>query len=219
MKTAAIGVRIHSGWGALVAVSMPANAIELVERTRVTLADPAIPGGLQPYHFAQKLPFVEARKYLDTDTASSERLALEAVRSVVRRLDGRGYRTEGCGLLMASGRLLPPLREILASHALLHTAEGEFFRNAIRSACERLGIRLRGYRERDLMGHANSAFGNAAEGIHRDIADLGHACGPPWTSDQKTAALAACLVLAEAGQQRRESEPQAGRKQARAPEK
>jgi hypothetical protein len=197
MKHVAIGVRIHSGWGVLVAVSIDGDTLELVERAQVTLADGTMRGGRQPYHFAEKLEICEAQTYLEDYAAASERMALEAMGGIVQRLKGQGYRTMGCGLLTASGRLLPTLPAILASHALIHTAEGEFFRNAIRAACQRLGIPVRGYRQRDLDVRVTSFFGGDTGGIQEGIKSLGRAWGPPWTSDHKMAALAACLVLAE----------------------
>ena len=42
--------------------------------------------------------------------------------------------------VLASGRTLPALEQILASHPMVHTAEGEFFRKAIREACREIGI-------------------------------------------------------------------------------
>ncbi len=44
MKPAAIGVRVHSGWGALVGVAGARGAEEIIERTRVEIVD-AIPAG------------------------------------------------------------------------------------------------------------------------------------------------------------------------------
>jgi hypothetical protein len=202
MEDAAIGIRVHSGWGALVSVSMNGDALELVESAKIVLAHPSMRGGTQPYHLAATLESSEAQRYLDDYAAASERETLEALRAVVDRIHGRGHRTVGCGLLMASGRPLPAVPVILGSHALIHTAEGELFRNGIRAACERLGIRIRGYRQRDLGAHAHSVFGgDAMERIQRGITNLGRAWGSPWTSDQKTAALAACVVLAEADQE------------------
>jgi len=46
----------------------------------------------------------------------------------VADLRGKGYRPVGSALLLASGRPLPKLETILASHALIHTADGEHFR-------------------------------------------------------------------------------------------
>src|SRR5438067_2289475 len=55
MKAVAIGIRMHSGWGALVAVSTSAGSVEVVERRRVVIATPGTPGAKQPYHFAENL--------------------------------------------------------------------------------------------------------------------------------------------------------------------
>src|SRR5438876_75201 len=55
MKPAAIGIRTHSGWGALVAVSNSAGSVEVVERRRVVIATPGTHGAKQPYHFAENL--------------------------------------------------------------------------------------------------------------------------------------------------------------------
>ena len=47
MKRAAIGVRVHSGWGALVAVSGKPGAEEIVERSRVEITDPKMSGAIK----------------------------------------------------------------------------------------------------------------------------------------------------------------------------
>ena len=195
MKRAAIGIRVHSGWGALLAVSGKPGALEVIGRRRIVITDPKIHGANQPYHFAQKQGLREAEKYLANCAAVSERLAAAAIRNVVQDLHGREYRVAGSAILLASGRPLPSLSEILASHALIHTAEGEFFRRAFRIACERLGIPVTGFRERELEVRAETVFGRATAGLQREIANLGRALGPPWTKDQKTAALAALMAL------------------------
>jgi len=46
---------------------------------------------------------------------------------------------------------------------LIHTAEGEFFRHAVRQACERLKIPVTAIRERDLEERAKVMFGKAAK--------------------------------------------------------
>ncbi|MGZ4844484.1 MAG: hypothetical protein ACXVJ1_07215, partial [Candidatus Angelobacter sp.] len=85
----------------------------------------------------------------------------------------------------------------LASHALIHTAEGEFFRQAFRGALERLEIPVTGIRARDLDDRAKKAFGKAEPQVHQRIDEMGRSLGAPWTQDEKTAALAAAIVLAE----------------------
>src|SRR5712691_2619494 len=131
MKRAALGVRMHSGWGVLVAVSGDPDALEVVDRRRIVITEPGITGANQPYHHAARLELRGSETYLANYTAMSERLALAAVGDVVRELDGRHYRVAGSAVLLASGRPLPSLSKILESHPLIHTAEGEFFRNAV----------------------------------------------------------------------------------------
>ena len=197
MKRAAIGVRMHSGWGALVAVSNGDGTAEVLERRRITVTIPGTPGANQPYHFAEKLQFAEAEKFLGICFAASRRLALAAVREVVEELRGRQYRVIGSALLLASGRPLPPLAKILASHALIHAAEGEFFREVFSKACADLELSVTGVRERDLDERVKTALGKAAARLRQQISAMGRSIGPPWTTDQKTAALAALVVLAK----------------------
>jgi hypothetical protein len=83
MKRAAIGVRMHSGWGALVDVSNSAGTVEVIDRRRVTITAPGTPGANQPYHFAENLELPEAEKFLGNCLAASKRLALAAVQDVV----------------------------------------------------------------------------------------------------------------------------------------
>jgi hypothetical protein len=187
---------MHSGWGALVAVSHGAGKVEVIERRRVAITAPGTPGANQPYHFAKNLEFPEAEKFLGICFASSKRLALAAVRDVVGELRGRQYCVVGSAVLLASGRPLPPLPKILASHALIHAAEGEFFREAFSKACEGLDLSVTGFRERNLDECVQTTFGKAAARMWQQISTLGRSLGPPWTKDQKTAALAALVVLA-----------------------
>jgi len=197
MKRAAIGFRMHSGWGALVAVSQTAGALEVVERRRIVVIEPKIPGTKQPYHFSERLDFPEAEKFLTECFAASWRLALGAIRESAESLEARHYSVAGAAVVLASGRALPPLPKILGSHALIHTAEGEFFREAVWRACQSLDIAITGFRERDLDDVMAVAFGKAASKIWRQVSSLGRSIGPPWTTDQKTAALAALLKLAK----------------------
>jgi hypothetical protein len=86
MKRAAIGVRMHSGWGALVAVSNSAGTVKVIDRRRIAITSPGTPGANQPYHFAENLELPEAEKFLGNCLAASRRLAMAAVREVLGEL-------------------------------------------------------------------------------------------------------------------------------------
>jgi hypothetical protein len=194
MKRAALGVQMHSGWGVLVAVSE--NPMEILDRRRIVTADPKIPGAIQPYHFASQLEPAEQQKHLDHCASSSSSLAKIAIAELLRELAARKYRIVGTVVLLASGRSLPALEKILGAHPLIHTAEGEFFRQAVIRACEELQIPVTAIRVRDLDEQVKVAFGKTATQLQSIIASMGSRIGPPWTKDHKTAALAAALVLA-----------------------
>ncbi len=183
MKTAAIGIRAHSGWAALVTIAGTPPEIQILDRRRAEICDAAIPGAKQPYHFVKDMEPAEAQAHLDRCAEASERLAASALAELTCR-----YRISGASILLASARALPPLPAILASHALIHTAEGEFFRRSLRQACDNLNIGVKGVRERDLASLTPPAW-------QLRIAEIGKRVGPPWTQDYKFAALAACLIL------------------------
>lgn len=186
---------MHSGWGALVAVTNE-GALEVIERRRVIVAETKLPGSKQPYHYAENLGLKKAEEHIARCTSASEQLASAGIREILSKLEKNEYRVDGSAILMASGRPLPSLEKILASHALIHTAEGEFFRMAVRRACEQAGLRVTPVPERELEERARKTFGDKAKQIREQIWSFGKRLGPPWTQDEKNAALAATLILA-----------------------
>jgi hypothetical protein len=196
MKSAAIGVRAHSGWGAVVAVSGDASGVEIVARERVSVIAPKMRGPFQPYHIAERKKLSEARSYLTRSAAECRGFAVVALRRVLDDLRARDYRVSGCAVLLGSGRAMPPLDKILAAHPLLHTAEGIFFRQVFQDAFEEFDLGVHGIRERDLDDLCKKVFGKRAAAARQKISRLGKSLGPPWTTDQKLAALAAWTVLA-----------------------
>src|SRR5215471_7870392 len=161
MKNTAFGVRVHSGWTVLVCVSDDPAAPDIVDRRRIVIIDSMMQGAKQPYHFAENLGLEEAERHLQKCAAVSQRLAVQAIREMLDGVTARKYRVLGCAMLLASGRALPSLQKILVSHALIHTAEGEFFRKIVSEACESCHIPVMGICERELNEQANATFGKA----------------------------------------------------------
>ena len=193
---AALGVRMHSGWGVLVAVSGDADSLEVIDRRRIVTVEPGTLRANQPYHYAAELGAAEAEGHIAKCAAVTLRLTSAAIEEVMQELQGRDYGIVGCAVLLASGRPLPSLAKILASHPMIHTAEGEFFRDAVRKTCEQLKIPITAIPEREVDERAEKAFGKAASRVQQRIAGMGSLIGPPWTKDHKTAALAAAIILA-----------------------
>jgi hypothetical protein len=195
IKKAAIGLRAHSGWAAMVALAGPANSPEVIARRRIEIADPGIRGSKQPYHAAEPMEFRDAKAYIERCVESTQRLAREALRAAMDGLRDRRTEVSGCGIILGSGRALPGLESILKSHALIHTAEGEFFRNALVEACEHCGLAVLGVKEKELFERGSAHFRLPVGQLERRIQEMGKPLGPPWTQDQKYAAVVAWMAL------------------------
>jgi len=191
----ALGFRAHSGWVAAVAVSATRGGIEVIDRRRIDLADPGIPGSVQPYHAAEGMDSKPAQAYITRCINSTRDLANRGLKELIDEMRNCGHRISGCGILLASGKPLPPLASILASHALIHTAEGELYRHAIIDTCDRLKIPVTAIKERELFERAANRLRISADALQGLINDIGRAIGPPWRQDQKYAAIVAWLAL------------------------
>ncbi|HEY1632363.1 MAG TPA: hypothetical protein VGF56_13680 [Rhizomicrobium sp.] len=161
--------------------------LEVIARERVVLCDPRIEGSKQPYHHAEPMAFAKAEAFIVRCTASTDALGRAALAKF-------GGKIAGACILSASGRKLPDLRGILASHAAIHAAEGEFYRDALARACEAAKLKVNRFKERDAMVWAASRLGESV--VKARLAALGKALGPPWSADEKLATLGAWLTLA-----------------------
>ena len=198
MKQAAVGFRVHSGWSALVTVSIENDIPRVVSRERVHLVETFIYKFRQPYHTAERMPLEKARAFVCESLVVAKRLACGALRSTQKELGNRGYEVARGALLLASGKALPRLENILRSHALIHTADGEHFREALRHACADCGMEMANFRERELVERGAKTLRTRRDRLLRRLTELGAGLGSPWTQDEKYAALAAWLVLMEA---------------------
>ncbi len=196
MQPAAIGFRVHSGWAAMVAVSVEKNMPVVLERRKLQLVKTFSYTFRQPYHTAEKMPLNEAAEFVRGVENESRELAFAGIRAVQNELQKLDYKISGCSLLLASGRTLPEFEKILASHALIHTADGELFRDSIRHSCNRTKLPLAAIKERDLLATASKSLNKKPQFLNRHVAALGKSVGPPWTQDEKLATLAAWLALA-----------------------
>jgi hypothetical protein len=197
MKQAAVGFRVHSGWSALVTVSLENDAPIVLSRERAHLVETFSYKFRQPYHTAGRMPLEKARVFVDESLVAAKRLAGSALRSTRNELGKQGYELARCALLLASGRTLPGLEGILQSHALIHTADGELFREALRCSSADCGLEMACIRERELLDRGVKTLRTKRDKLLRRLTELGGAFGSPWTQDEKYAALAAWLVLAE----------------------
>jgi hypothetical protein len=111
---AALGFRAHSGWAALVAAAGTVDSPRVLERRKVVIADPEMPGSKQPYHAAAELSFPQGEALVRRAIESSRALAVEVVSAALKTLRSRGHEVAGCGVLLGSGKALPALERVLA---------------------------------------------------------------------------------------------------------
>jgi hypothetical protein len=197
MKQAAVGFRVHSGWSALVTVSLENDVPRVVSRERVHLVETFIYKFRQPYHTVERMPLEKACAFVEGSLSEAKRLAGSAIRSTQKELEKQGYELARGALLLASGKALPSLDRILLSHALIHTADGEHFRGALRHSCADCGVEIACIKERELLDRGVKTLRTKREKLLRRLTELGAGFGSPWTQDEKYAALAAWLVLAD----------------------
>ena len=198
MKKAAVGLRVHSGWAAMVAIRVERGEPRILGRERVHLVETFTYEFRQPYHTAQKKPFGSAREFVDRVEAEAGRLSYLAIRGLEAKLMKEGFQLTSCGLLIGSGKTLPSFEKILASHALIHAADGELFRTALSHAGVRCGLEMVLIREKELLEQAWRALRVRPARLLGRMTKLGKPFGPPWSQDEKFSTLAAWLSLGHA---------------------
>jgi hypothetical protein len=198
-EAAALGFRTHSGWAAAVAVSGSPRKPVVLDRRRFELADLAVPASKQPYHAAEQLDGESAEALIRECRDNSTLLAVGALTSLVAQLARADVTVAGAGILFASERSLPNIAAILRSHELMHTAEGEFFREVLVAAAEQCALAVTRVKEREIWDRATSLFRLPVADLQARIDALGKTLGPPWRQDEKLASLAAWIALAESG--------------------
>jgi hypothetical protein len=190
----ALAVRAHAGWAAYVVLRGDPKAPEIAARGRMELFDPALEESKMLFHAAEPMPFARAESYIDKCRAATAKRADLALENILKE----NGPIAGCCVLTASGKPLPELKAILASHALIHAAEGVFYRDAVADACKRRKIAVQRIRERDIAEESNML--PLSEVARRDaLGAFGKQVGSPWTQDEKLSALGAWLVLAARG--------------------
>src|SRR5580700_10088801 len=83
MLRAALGIRVHSGWGALIAVSHGNGTIEFLDRRRIPITGTTDAVASQPYHAARNLQLPEAELFIASAFAAAHTAASSALRQVM----------------------------------------------------------------------------------------------------------------------------------------
>jgi hypothetical protein len=179
----------------VVALCASPTGLQVLARSRIELADPQDPESKHPYHAVDGLEIEEAARRLARYRAHAEDRADAALKTLAEDLAARGYRATSVGVPDAASRRGSPLASILASHALVHAAEGDHFREALVGSAERIGLAVSRIKTRELEARAEARLRRPISELRAAVKELGRQVGPPWGADQKMAALLAWLVL------------------------
>ena len=198
LQRAAVGFSPHSGWAAAVVLAGPVPRPILVDRRRFILAEPDDHVGKQPFHAAEEMPLPQATRLVDRCVADSRKRAVAELKRLAAEMEAAGYRIAAGGLCGKEARPLGSLATILASHALIHAAEGEMFRQVLREAAAVREIAFIDVAEREAEARCTKSVALPIETVRTHLAAMGRAAGPPWTKDQKVAALIAWTCLSRA---------------------
>jgi hypothetical protein len=177
-----------------VGLRLDAGRPVVVVRERIVIADPADPAARFPYHAVEELPLSQAEKRVAAYEAGVQRLAKAAVQNVVAKAGDVSLL--GLGLLDSIGQKPKTVADALAAHAMMHTAEGELFRTAIVKAADACRLPLVRIPAKELAVQASRKIGRPAAALEKTLGELKREVGAPWGKDQRSAALAAWLLLA-----------------------
>jgi hypothetical protein len=189
---AAIGFRAKTGRAIAVALAEPVASPRLLWRGEIDLTVPKSPATAQPYHRFMELPWEKAVVAVQPLVASIENEANTTIESLLRDLGDGGWRVRAIGVVGSAPR---PLEKIGNYHIRAHAAEGMLFRRVLESAARQANVASFGFSEKEVPEAAAATLGDAAY-VARRLKILGREAGPPWRSDERSAATAAWLALA-----------------------
>jgi hypothetical protein len=200
VRPAAMSFAPHSGWAAMIVLGGAASQLQVLARLRIELIDAHDPESKQPYHAVETVCVEEAMGRLDGYMMVAKSMAAASIRAQREHLQAHGYQLRSVGILESAGRKPGSLASILASHALIHAADGDHFRNALAVAAERLGLAVYRIQARTLEEQAAAILRRPKQEMLDTVNALGLQVGSPWGADQKKAALLAWLIMAQENQ-------------------
>jgi hypothetical protein len=165
-------------------------------RSRAELGDPRGRVRRNVYHAARALEPAAAADLVE----AAERIAAEqgaaALERTLRQATDEGAVVRSCAVVVGTAAGEARLETILASHALVHAAEGRLYQGALLQSAELRGLDAIAIPKRSIWEQGEAALGVARDELQHWIDQLRRQLGPPWAQDQKLAALAAWIALA-----------------------
>jgi hypothetical protein len=190
-STAVLGFRPHTYWTSAVALAGPLHEPRVLERRRVVFA---AGDERSVYHRAETDP-ARGPELLAAVRSATEANAAREIGALLADLQRDGLSVGRAATAAATAKLPERLEDILRSHAMMHTAEGSFYRDVVAAACISVGLQVERVVERELAALVGDRLGESPAAVEARLKGMGAALGPPWSEDYKLATLAAWLHL------------------------
>jgi hypothetical protein len=169
---------------------------EVVFRGRAELGDPSGRVRRNAYHAARTLESAAAAALVEATERIAAEQAAAALDRTLREAKDEGVVVRSCAVVVGTFAGGARLESILASHALVHAAEGRLYQGALLQSAEARGLDTIAIPKRSIWEQGEAALGIAANELRPWVDQLRREVGPPWAQDQKLAALAAWIALA-----------------------
>ena len=177
-----LGVHSRTGSAEAVAVSVARGAPTLLGRWTLDLLDG---DERQIYHVVVGLPVAEAESRVAAVVEHATAIATDRIAEIAQRVS----RLAAVGVIVGDFPVPDSLAAILASHTLMHAAEGAMFRDALLDAATTAGVRA--------VGVSRKIATQRLEGnLAGPVAGVGVAAGRPWRKEHKLATVAALMAAA-----------------------
>jgi hypothetical protein len=192
MNVAALGVRVKTGKAIAVVIAGTKDQPSVWKRLELTLVDRKRPETLQPYHDVLELPWPEADRAARKAAVVIHEISSRAFGELAGEIRAARLRVNGAGIVSGSDQ--DPAR-LGNPHIRAHAAEGRLFREAVEIGSSTCSSVQRCFVEKNIWEQACSELGLAEATLREKVTRLGSGV-KPWRAEEKTAALAAWMILA-----------------------
>jgi hypothetical protein len=194
-EPAVLGFRVKSGRAVVVLLSGSAARPVLAARREIQLADPEQPGTYQPFHDSIGVHTIAAKRATERLVTIVEKCARRSMTQLLDDAVVAGKSILGAALVV--GSVIDP-STIGNDHIRAHAEEGRLFRTVLAGACESVGLRTETFVEKELLYAAGKKLRRPPARLRTVVNALGRGEAGPWRADEKSAALAAWVLLAAA---------------------
>lgn len=152
---------------------------DVLFRGRAELGDPAGRVRRNVYHAARALEPAAAADLVDTAQRIAAEQAAAALKLTVRDARDEGAVVRSCAVVVGAFPDGARFESILASHALVHAAEGRLYQAALLRSAESRGLDVIAIPKRSIWEQGEAALGVSQDELRHWIDQLGESSGRP----------------------------------------